>query len=63
MLRAWGKASNAPAPSMVFKITSEVTGPQTDAGKAKGPGPQGEEEWSNIQLPMWSYRLWGRIHQ
>ena len=37
IFRAWGKASNAPAPSMVFKLTSEVTGPQTDAGKAKEP--------------------------
>ena len=37
--------------------------PQANTGKAKGSRPQGKEEWGNIQLLVWSYRLWRGIYQ
>ena len=36
---------------------------QVSTNDTKGPGPQGQEEWGHIKLPVWGYCLQRGVHR
>ena len=48
---------------MEFKHIERVIGPSTDTSQAQRQGPQEEEKWCHLLLPMCSHGLWGGVYQ
>ena len=48
---------------MVYKLTSRATLQSTAPHEAKRPRLQGQEEYGNIQLPIWRHCLQSGVHK